>query len=41
MKNFNVKEYYTDLITLPFSIIHSFDNPEDQLAVLKNKFRFD
>lgn len=40
MKNFNAKEYYIHLITLHLSIIHSFDNREDQLAVLKNKFRF-
>ena len=34
MKNFNTKEYYTDLSTLPFSTVCSFDNPDDQLAKL-------
>ena len=40
MKNVNTKEYYTDLRTLPFSTICSFDNPEDQLAML-NKLILD
>ena len=40
MKNFNTKEYYTDFSTLPFSTVYSFDNPDDQLAVL-NKLILD
>ena len=40
MKNVNTKEYYTDLRTLPFSTVYSFDNPEDQLAML-NKLILD
>ena len=35
MKNFNTKEYYTDFSTLPFSTVYSFDNLDDQLAMLK------
>ena len=34
MKNFNVKESYTDFPILPFSIIYSFDDPKDQLAMV-------
>ena len=34
MKNFNTKEYYTVFSTLPFSTVYSFDNPDDQLAML-------
>ena len=34
MKNFNTKEHYTDFSNLPFSTVYSFDNPDDQLAVL-------
>ena len=40
MKNFNVKEYYTDFSTLLFSTVYSFDNPGDQLAML-NKLILD
>ena len=40
MKNFNTKEYYTDFSTLPFSTVYSFDNPDDQLAML-NKLVLD
>ena len=40
MNNFNTKEYYTDFSTLPFSTVYSFDNPDDQLAVL-NKLILD
>ena len=40
MKNFNTKEYYTDFSNLPFLTVYSFDNPEDQLAVL-NKLILD
>ena len=35
MKNFKVKENDTDFTIFPFSTIYSFDDPEDQLAVLK------
>ena len=34
MKNFNTKEYYTDFSTLPLSTVYSFDNPDDQLAMI-------
>ena len=34
IKSFNTKEYYTDISTIPFSIVCSFDNPDDQLAKL-------
>ena len=34
MKIFNAQEYYTDFSPLPFSTICSFDNSDDQLAVL-------
>ena len=34
MKKFNTKEYYTVFSTLPFSTVYSFDNPDDQLAML-------
>ena len=34
MKNFNVKESYTDFPILPFSTIYSFDDPKDQLAMV-------
>ena len=40
IKNFNTKEYYTDFSTLPFSTVYSFDNPDDQLAML-NKLILD
>ena len=40
MKNFNIKEYYTDFSTLPISTVHSFDNPDGQLAML-NKLILD
>ena len=40
MKNFNTEEYYTDLSTLPFSTVYSFNNPEDQLA-MQNKLIWD
>ena len=34
MKNFNRKEYYTDFGTRLFSTVYTFDNPDDQLAML-------
>ena len=34
LENFNIKEYYTHFSTLPFSTVYSFDNPDDQLAML-------
>ena len=34
MKNYNIKEYYTDFSTLPFLTVYSFGNPDDQLPVL-------
>ena len=40
MNNFNTKEYYTNFSTLPFSTVYSFDNPDDQLAML-NKLILD
>ena len=40
MKNFNTKEYYTDFSTLLFSTVYSFDNPDNQLAML-NKLILD
>ena len=40
MNNFNTKEYYTNFSTLPFSTVYSFDNPDDQLAML-NKLVLD
>ena len=40
MKNFNRKQYYTDFSTLPFSTVYSFDNPDNQLAML-NKLILD
>ena len=40
MRNFNIKEYYADFSTLPFSTVYSFENPEDQLAML-NKLILD
>ena len=40
MKNFNTREYYTNFSTLLFSTVYSFDNPEDQLALL-NKLILD
>ena len=40
MKNFNIKEYFTDFSTLPFSTVYGFDNPDDQLAML-NKLLLD
>ena len=40
MKNLNTKEYYTDFSTLPLSTIYSFDNSDDQLALL-NKLILD
>ena len=40
MRNFNTKEYYIDFSTLPFSTVCSFDNPDDQLAML-NKLILD
>ena len=35
MKNFNTKEYYADFSTLPCSTVYSFNNPDNQLGVLK------
>ena len=40
MRNFNIKEYYADFSTLPFSTVYSFENPDDQLAML-NKLILD
>ena len=40
MKNFNRKQYYTDFSTLPFSTVYSFDNLDNQLAML-NKLILD
>ena len=40
MNNFNTKEYYTNFSTLPFSTVYSFDNPDDQLAMI-NKLILD
>ena len=40
MRNFNIKEYYADFSTLPFSTVYYFENPDDQLAML-NKLILD
>ena len=40
MRNFNIQEYYADFSTLPFSTVYSFENPDDQLAML-NKLILD
>ena len=34
MKNSNLHKYFDDFKQLPFSIVYSFDNPDDQLDTL-------
>ena len=34
MKNFDLQKYINNFKQLPFSIVYSFDNPDDQLDTL-------
>ena len=36
MKNFNLKDYIDDFKTPPFSLLYSFEDPNDQLDTLNN-----
>ena len=35
-KNFGMEKYISDVSTLPFSIINTFEDPNDQLETLNN-----
>ena len=34
MNNFDLQKYIDDFMQLPFSIVYSFDNQDDQLNIL-------
>ena len=36
MKNFDLKKYIDDIKQLPFAIVYSLDNPDDQLDTLNH-----
>ena len=36
MKHFNIKDYIDDFKTLPLSLVHSFEDPNEQLDTLNN-----
>ena len=40
MKNVDLQKYIDDFKQLPFSMVYSFDNPDDQLDTLNKIFEF-
>ena len=36
MKDFSIKDYVDDFKTLPLALVHSFEDPNEQLDTLNN-----